>query len=922
MCFLSVAEMELRAAARQPRIFRARWLTATAFFAGLVWLLWVMDGFRNRNAAPDVFQVLSVIAFLYCIFIGTATTADSLSAEKREGTLGLLFLTNLNSAEIIAGKLCSRALSAVYGLVAIFPMLALLLLMGGITFEHFWRTVLASVVCIRQFTAIAFATALALVVGAGLLGVAAWVDAVRGPKLWVDCLVSICPLYPVVAADGARVFGRNHYWLSLVLVAGMSVLWLAWVTWRLARNWQDRPKAASAFSRFKSKPAGPHFESAGRRALRRRLLDWNPFFWLAGRRRISSPVMMGLAVVLVGVTVSIAFPILDSRTSLGAASPLVALLFVWLWSGLAFHALVLYYAAMVASERLAEDKHTGALELVLSTPVSERTISRGLWLAYARRMFFPGVVAVFFHLFFVWLAAVALVMDPPSRLPEITPSQLLWHALFNLPVAGQRIEWEFTFMLRALLLALGLFGCAWLTLGWLGRWLGLKMKHPGFAPLTALAWLIIPPVLEFSLACYVADELNLQHLPARVFLPLLMWLAFGIGVLHCVLLSWWAGARLRQEFRAVVTERFQPATRRRWWRPGWQPVLRVAIRGAVFVAAVTFLVVGYFQFQNWRSRHEWAAFQTKLQQDGQSLDASALWPSAVPDEENFAQTPAFRNLLAKPNSESFLGSLPRLETGGLAALNVTLAWPARMPTRFDQVEQWMSPVPGAGAQPTRAEAAAALLAGLHREEPRLRALADAARMPCFSFETGRDMEVLLSRHRAELQLLEQLHHLFQMRACALLQSGRADEAAADVLTSFNFARLARQSPDILFSLREQAMLMGSLQPLWEGMAQRRWKESRLTAFQHELRRFDLLADHTNAIRRAVVAYTEVWRALPDSGSNQLAASHGGYDEAGWRMQPSGWWFDRCIELHQAGQKALARVDVAGFTSMRTGTGMS
>jgi hypothetical protein len=43
------------------------------------------------------------------------------------------------------------------------------------------------------------------------------------------------------------------------------------------------------------------------------------------------------------------------------------------------------------SQRLAEDKQTGALELILSTPTTERTISRGLWMAYGRRMLFPVI---------------------------------------------------------------------------------------------------------------------------------------------------------------------------------------------------------------------------------------------------------------------------------------------------------------------------------------------------------------------------------------------------------------------------------------------------------------------------------------------------------------------------------------------------
>src|SRR2546426_2190770 len=163
MRFLSVTERELRAGARQKTTHRLRWVTAAVFFALLVWLIWAFNGFR----APKIFQMFSTLTFFYCLIIGTARTADCLSSEKREGTMGLLFLTNLNAPEIIGGKLCSSALAAAYGLFAIFPLLALQMLIGGITLGHFWRTVLAladaiffavaagflaSSVCVRQFT--------------------------------------------------------------------------------------------------------------------------------------------------------------------------------------------------------------------------------------------------------------------------------------------------------------------------------------------------------------------------------------------------------------------------------------------------------------------------------------------------------------------------------------------------------------------------------------------------------------------------------------------------------------------------------------------------------------------------------------------------------------------------------------------------
>src|SRR5262245_47843132 len=107
MGFLLLAERELRAAARRKTTYRVRWLTAAGFFILLVWLGLASDVHRNRNAAPGVFAAFSMMIFFYCLIIGTAKTADCLSSERREGTLGFLFLTNLNSAEIIAGKLCS-----------------------------------------------------------------------------------------------------------------------------------------------------------------------------------------------------------------------------------------------------------------------------------------------------------------------------------------------------------------------------------------------------------------------------------------------------------------------------------------------------------------------------------------------------------------------------------------------------------------------------------------------------------------------------------------------------------------------------------------------------------------------------------------------------------------------------------------------
>jgi hypothetical protein len=111
----------------------------------------------------------------------------------------------------------------------------------------------------------------------------------------------------------------------------------------------------------------------------------------------------------------------------------------------------------------------------------------------------------------------------------------------------------------------------------------------------------------------------------------------------------------------------------------------------------------------------------------------------------------------------------------------------------------------------------------------------------------------------------------------------------------------------------QRLLARSMQPLWEGLSQHAWTEPQLAAFQHELAGFNLLADYTNAVRRVVLAQIEVWRAIPNDTHSQiavLAADGRDLSERAWQLQPRAWWFDNCIQLHNAGGNTIELVDPA------------
>src|SRR4030095_1269808 len=53
------------------------------------------------------------------------------------------FLTDLKGYDVVIGKLVASSINSFYGLMAIFPALAIPLILGGLTGGEFWRHVLS-----------------------------------------------------------------------------------------------------------------------------------------------------------------------------------------------------------------------------------------------------------------------------------------------------------------------------------------------------------------------------------------------------------------------------------------------------------------------------------------------------------------------------------------------------------------------------------------------------------------------------------------------------------------------------------------------------------------------------------------------------------------------------------------------------------
>ena len=147
MTFLPIVDRELRGRARWKGTYRLRVIAAALSILVVMGMLLVNQASpASAQVGAALFKTLAWPAFFHCWLAGAWTTADCLSKEKREGTLGLLFLTDLKGYDVVFGKFVARALNPLYGLIAIFPALGVPLLLGGVTAGEFWRLVLVLLV--------------------------------------------------------------------------------------------------------------------------------------------------------------------------------------------------------------------------------------------------------------------------------------------------------------------------------------------------------------------------------------------------------------------------------------------------------------------------------------------------------------------------------------------------------------------------------------------------------------------------------------------------------------------------------------------------------------------------------------------------------------------------------------------------------
>jgi hypothetical protein len=315
-----------------------------------------------------------------------------------------------------------------------------------------------------------------------------------------------------------------------------------------------------------------------------------------------------------------------------------------------------------------------------------------------------------------------------------------------------------------------------------------------------------------------------------------------------------------------------------------------------------------------------------MEAKGERFDVASLVPRPVPDEQNFAMTPLLRPLLnytitngttvwhdegGLRRAEAVDASIPmQLPPGSMlesdsAGQNPPVAANTRPPkyARWSSSERtdlraWRAFYGGntncpAPAQPRTP--AADVLVALSKFDAELTELRAAAKRPDSVFPIH--YEEAVEMQLKHLAVLRRVSVLATLRASALLELGRADEALRDVELTLRFGDALKDEPTLISQLVHLAITQVALQPVWEGLADGRWNEAQLASLQSRLDKLQPLAGYPLAIRgentlflgQTIDRLRTAQYNLADLGSGS-GAKPAGMPYVLTRAIPDGWFY--------------------------------
>jgi hypothetical protein len=338
------------------------------------------------------------------------------------------------------------------------------------------------------------------------------------------------------------------------------------------------------------------------------------------------------------------------------------------------------------------------------------------------------------------------------------------------------------------------------------------------------------------------------------------------------------------------------------------------------LACFATLIALFYAEEDWRGKHDWEKFKREWVVKGEHFDFASVIPESVPDDQNFALTPvvasSYSYILTR-NGEKIPGEkrdtrlMNRLDfdlgdvdlktngIGNWAKGTTSDLKPWQTLYRELATKTNLFEIPAQPQSP-----ATDVLLALGKFDPTVEELRQAGLLPESRFPLNYATEnpaTILIPHLAELK---RTALLLQLRAIAELQTDQTEKSLDDVKLMLRLAGSVRTEPFLISHVVRIAILQIALQPVYEGLAERKWSDKQLVALDSALAKFDFLADYGVAIRGE--------RGLDVAGIEYIRRSHNRFrtltdlsgERDGFQMNmaaialcagPSGWFYQN--ELH-------------------------
>lgn len=329
------------------------------------------------------------------------------------------------------------------------------------------------------------------------------------------------------------------------------------------------------------------------------------------------------------------------------------------------------------------------------------------------------------------------------------------------------------------------------------------------------------------------------------------------------------------------------------WLFSW----RIVKRGLLVLATLTVLIAAFYVEENWRGKRAWDNYRREWEAKGEKFELISFTPPAVPDEQNFAMAPivvsSYAGRLNKRDNEDDPTTTTNVNqmamelqrTNLIFNTNVTIGswqrsrltdlkpWQDYYRTKFvtNDMMSFPSPMPGwpppenidtniytnvvvaldALEFPIAAQAqspAADVLLALSRYAPAIEELRVAGARPYSRFPVNYQLENPSDISLCHFGSLKPCAIVLQLRAIAELQDGQTELALADVKLMLRLAESVRSEPFLISQLVRMAIINLALQPVWEGLAERRWSEAQMQELNRELQKLDSISDFKLCLR--------------------------------------------------------------------------